>query len=800
MKYKINLTVLLFFLFSLMVRAQKIDSILSIYSNNFQTEKIHIHFDKSIYSKGETVWLKIYLMAGSDFSDYSKNIYVDWFGSDGKLIKHTISPVFESSAKSQFIIPSDYNGQTIHAIAYTRWMLNFDTAFLFHKEILVLQDKQIPKPTLPLAIRNIHFFPEGGDLVNGLSSRVAFKANDQFGTPVKLWGAIKTGKGVFVDSFASEHDGMGSFSLEPQRNETYTAYWKDEMGETHITALPTALAAGVNMEVHNLPSRTLVAVKRTEIVADNFKSLNLVATLNQQLFYRSKINLSAKNSIVAQIPTGELPGGIVVITLFDMNWVPVSERIVFINNQSHQFFPRVSIPLANVSKHGKNVIEIDVPDTVSSNLSVSVTDANLIHDSSSNIISQFLLSSDIRGTIINPAYYFSSNEDSVSQHLDLVMLTHGWRRFKWNEIVAGTLPTIMYPKETNYIQVRGKIYGDAIEKLVVKPYLNLIVSGKDSSREFLSFPLDKNASFQYNKGIFFDTLQVRYMLNGDRKLVDISELRFQNGLLSSLDLPNDFFAKNSMWNNMMDSATQNKIRLMIQEQERLKKLASSVTLKEVVVRSKVKSPLQLLDERYAKGLFAGGDGYQFDISNDLIAQSALSVFTYLQGRVAGLVINTNGNNPSVTWRNSKTDVYVNDIITDPTNVNNIAMADVAYIKVFRPPFFGSSGGGGGGAIAIYTKNGSERSNNTNTEGLPKTLITGYTAYKEFYSPDYSNLQSYTDPDNRTTLYWNPYVFTDPRNHKVRLTFFNNDSSKKLRVIIEGVNADGKFARIDKFIQ
>ena len=79
-------------------------------------------------------------------------------------------------------------------------------------------------------------------------------------------------------------------------------------------------------------------------------------------------------------------------------------------------------------------------------------------------------------------------------------------------------------------------------------------------------------------------------------------------------------------------------------------------------------------------------------------------------------------------------------------------------------------------------------------------MAGYTPYKEFYSPDYTVPQPFNDPDMRTTLYWNPYVFTDPKNHKVRLSFFNNDTSKKLRVIIEGVNADGKLARVEKIIE
>ena len=791
------LTVLICFCKTL--TAQTVDSTLAIYADKFQQEKIHIHFDKAIYNKGETIWMKLYLMAGSDFSDYSKNIYVDWFGIDGKLIKHTTAPLFESTAKLQFDIPENYTDPALYAIAYTRWMLNFDTAFLFKKEIAVAQTKTI-NTSIINSTRSIHFFPEGGDMIIGIPSRVAFLANDQNGRPVKVKALIKNTSNALIDSFVSQHDGMGSFYLEPKINQTYTCFWKDELGETHTTPLPAALNSGIAVQIQPQQEKALVSIKRTTNISDNLKQLNMVATINQQLFYRSKINLSVKTYALAEIPTGDLPTGIATITLFDANWIPVAERIVFVNNHQHQFNPRVAFPIISSNKRAKNIIEIDVPDTVASNLSVAVTDASLITDSSSNIISQFLLSSDIKGYVHNPAYYFSNNADSVTKHADLVMLTHGWRRFKWEDVTKGKLPAVSNPRETELILFKGKVFGAAIEKSVVKPSLNLLISGKDSSRKFLSLPIERDASFGFNNGIFFDTLQVRYMFNGDKKLSEVAEVRFNNGLLPALNLSTNFLLQAAAWNNLSDSNTQRKIRMMIEEQERLKKIGANVTLKEVIVRAKTKSPLQVLDEKYTSGMFTSSDSYQFDIVNDLIAQSATSVFNYLQGRVAGLQINMSGATPSLTWRNSKPDFFLNESPTDVNMLNNIQMSDVAYIKVFRPPFFGSFGGGGGGAIAIYTRRGTEVKSSPSNSSMQKSFVAGYTRYKEFFSPDYTVPQPYNDPDTRTTLYWNPYVFTDPKNHKVRLSFFNNDNSKKLRVIIEGVNADGKLARVEKIIE
>ena len=218
--------------------AQQLDATLSIYQNQFQQEKLHLHFDKTVYNKGETIWFKAYLMAGDSLSDYSRNFYLDWYDQSGLLIKHTIHPIFESSARGAFEVPTNYAGEVLHLKAYTRWMLNFEADFLYNKEIqIATTDKSIKQKTnTPTA--SIHFFPEGGDLVNGIESRVAFLAADQTGKPVAIRGALFDAANQFLDSFMSIHDGMGSFQLNPSLNENYTCNWIDEFGISHTSPLP----------------------------------------------------------------------------------------------------------------------------------------------------------------------------------------------------------------------------------------------------------------------------------------------------------------------------------------------------------------------------------------------------------------------------------------------------------------------------------------------------------------------------------------------------------------------------------
>ncbi len=779
--------------------AQKIDSVLDIYSNRFQQEKVHLHFDKAMYNKGETIWFKAYVLAGKDLTDYSKSFYVDLFDADGKLLKHIISPMFESSANGQFEIPANYTGQSIHLRAYTKWMLNFDPEFLYNKDITISQTKVV-KSGQPSPVTTLQFFPEGGDLVTSLASRVAFKATNQFGMPVNVRGVIKTIAGVLVDSFITEHDGMGSFSLEPHANETYTTTWADQSGKSYNTNLPLSKSTGATLQIKALAKKAVVVVKRAAATADNEKIFNLVAHMDQQVVYRSRVNLSVKQSSIAEIPTNTLPTGVLQITLFSQDWLPLAERIIFVNNHQQEFHPEIAVPVTGLGKRGKNVIEISVSDSVISNLSVAITDEGLIINKNNNIISQLLLCGDIKGYVYNPAYYFSGDADSIYQHLDLVMLTHGWRRFKWDEVVQGKLPVIKYAKDSDFMQLQGKAFGAASLKVQPDQKIIIILQAKDSSKQTLILPVKADGSFVQEGMVFFDTLKVFYQLLGDKRLANRTELVFQTGLLPE---PRNLINNNKiapyLW-QAADTAELARNRYFAAEQARMEKLAKSTTLADVIVRTRVKKPVDILDEKYASGMFGGDAGYQFDMINDPRAQSSMSLFTYLQGMVAGLQIQLGGaNGPSLKWRGSNTELFVDEMRSEPEMVNSMSMSDIAYVKVFRPPFFGAFGGGGGGAIAVYTRRGNDVKS-TPGRGLNFKSLAGYTVYKQFYSPDYSIPTGNFLTDIRTTLYWNPYILMDATNHKVKLEFYNNDISKKLRVVLEGINADGKLARVEKVIE
>ncbi len=683
--------------------AQQIDSTLANYANNYQQEKIHIHFDKSAYNKGESIYFKSYILAGSDLSDYSKNFYVDWFDENGKLIKNTVFPIYESSARGMFAIPDNYVGRLLHVRAYTTWMLNFDTAFLFNKDILVDQPTIKSKIIAVKPSSSIQFFPEGGDLIDGITSKVAFMAVNQFGQPVKVSGVIKNSKNEALDSFAAQHDGMGSVPITGNAKEIYTAYWSDAWGNNYTTVLPATKQGGVTMTVLPLTNEAVLSVNKSENLGENFNQINVVATMNQQEVYRAKMNMSVKKMITVHVPTDKLPTGVLQVTLFDANWLPLAERVIFINNHQHQFEIEARATTKGFDFKQKNTIEITVPDSIGSNLSVSVTDAGLFNDTTTNIFSDLLLASDIKGYIHNPAYYFKENNDSIAQNLDLVMLTHGWRRYKWDEIVLGKMPSLHYQKDSDYLEIKGKVFGGT-KKIQQGQTLNLILLTKDSTKQLLpTIPVSSDGIFLIRGVVFYDTIKVYYQFNGNKSLTNRTDVKFQNGLLQPpfTKMPALVASSSHVWANLVDSSLQRNRYFNVQQAEVTKKYNATM-LANVTVRGRIKTPAQILDEKYTSGLFAGGDSHDFDVINDPFAISSQNVFMYLQGKVAGLQINYGGNGGiSMTWRGARPALFLDENHAYVDQLQNMPMSDVAYIKVFNPPFFGAFGGGGGGNCRVH---------------------------------------------------------------------------------------------------
>jgi hypothetical protein len=803
MKHRL-ITFFLLALSSLVMKAshgQAIDSMINVYAEQFPKEKIHVHFDKTIYNKEETIWYKIYILDDQGLTQLSKNVYMEWFDQAGKLIRQHVAPLFQSTAKGSFDLPADYTGSVIRMKVYTRWSLNDDPAFGFERDIVINNNETIVKPSKTENNTLVNVFPEGGELITGLNSLVAFKATDKFGKPVNIKGLLVNQLGKTLDTIKVRHDGMGSFRLMPKAGESYSLKWIDPAGNTGIIAIPVNPKEGITLSVTTNNEFANVKVERTANIPENFKRLNLLVHMNQVVLFKVSLNTADKPLLAANIPIEGLNTGILQFSLFSSDWLPMAERIVFVNNREHEFGAKIIPQLVTLTKKGKNVFDIFVADTTVTNMSVAVTDASLESSQANHTIySDFLLSSELKGKIHNPGYYLSSDSDSVTANLDLVMLTNGWRKFNWEKLKASIAPEIKYPVETDITRISGKVYG--LKTVSANDLmLNLIIQNKDSSKNFIFQPVTKEGLFQSENMFLFDTARIFYNFNQNQKLNELTQVQFDNGLLKAsakmLELKDENML--NLWN---DSVSLAKMNAFLQMQEDWKKRSSYKTLQEVIIKAKAKSNEQAIDERYASGLFAGGDAQVFDFLNDPAALGGIDIISYLQGRVAGLMINRSGASTTMSWRGATPDLYLDQMQVGADFIQSINVQDIAMVKVFRPPFFGSMGGGSGGAIAIYTKKGGDfkGDNSKSSKSMQSTLLVGYTRFKEFFNPQYENPAENNDTDIRTTLYWNPYVITNKKSPRFKVQFFNNDISKRLQIVLEGVNADGKITRVVKILE
>lgn len=774
------------------LQAQDFDTNLSKLFAEYGQERMYFHFDKSAYTAGDTIWFKSYLMKAIEPSGQSKTLYVDWTDENGNLLQRTNAPIVEATAFGQFAIPAEWKGNAIHVKAYTKWMLNFDSTFLYNKDIQILNASNSKNKVRPAIIPQLSFFPEGGNLIANVPNKIAFKANDQWGKPVKISGKIKNHTGKIIDSLVTIHDGMGYIFLTPSAGATYTVTWKDPQNKEHISHLPTVQEKGTNILVSLQEKSRTFTIHSSGGAVEN-KLYTVVGTMYQQPVFKFQKNIQ-QGKIQGLISTEELPTGILTITAFDENMKPVAERITFINNEESVYNSELEVQHWGLNKRAKNEIEITVPDSLLTNMSVSVTDMNIAYNEEDNIITHLFLTGELKGSVSNAAYYFQNNSDTISQALDLVMLTNGWRKINWMQVTSGNFTAIQYPADTAYLSISGTVYGPTSVQFKNAGSIIVMYNDPNTGNKVVPIPIKADGSFNDPSLILFDTAKVYYQLPRlDRSTATV---QFMQNRLPAFG--NQVKASGTRWFDTTGHNYQFGLADLA-----LKEIAhfKGQVLETVEIKARQKSTLEMMDEKYASGLFSGGNSTQFDLLNDPTAIGSGNIFQYLQSKVAGLQITLSGNtSPTVKWRNATPAFYVNEMPADVEMLSTISLSDIAYVKAINPPFMGAPGGGSGGAIAIYLKRGDDIKPAPG-KGLPSNMVTGYTAVREFYSPNYEVIRPEADVvDRRTTLYWNPEILTQPGSSKIRFQFFNNDVTEGFRVVIQGMSVDGKLTHLVKILE
>ena len=776
--------------------ADRIAKALEKFTNTYPQEKVYLHFDKDYYASGETIWFSAYVTLNDVPALGARNLYAELRDQKGAIVQKELLLVNEGGAAGEFSLPESVKPGLYQVRAYTAWMLNFDTTFLFYKNIQIMDPKTSKTGDVETGKDfSVQFFPEGGDMIQDVNGIIAFKAIDQNGYPIKVVGAVRDSKDKQVAVIETLHDGMGSFEVKPTPGETYKAVIQSAGGQQKTFNLPAAKASGVALRVYNRSQRIFFLTGFNGLDSSN-NELFLVAQMQNQLIYKASLNI-AEGKVSGLIPTKDLPSGIMQLTLFDKNARPLSERIVYINQKKDLLDFFLDPQELNKGPRQRTELVLQVPDSMRGRISVSVTDADQVAQDpdANNIISHTFLTSDIHGYVHNPYWYFRNDSATTQQALDLVMLTNGWRRFNWQQILNNKFPEIVHPYEQG-LAITGTAYTSGHQPVTDGNVTFMIRLMIDSSMAIASAPVTPKGKFAL-AGLFLnDTANVYYqgnMTNKKWKDVNVQFDRHFFDNYSAVKTPVPLLPPPPMDNRVLKNylatvSEGNAVNRRI--------LNGTIYLKEVNINAKKPTPQESTEKRYTSGLFAGGDAYTFDLTQE--TPVSFNVFQYLQARVPGLQITGDINAPQLSWRGGTPGVYLDQMPVDISTIASIPMSDVAMIKVFRPPFFGGAGGGAGGAIAVWTRRGGDYKGNPNARGMELMKKGGYKIIKEFYSPDYAVKKAVHNlPDKRLTLYWTPSLRVDSANHTGRIIFYNNDFTKNYRVVVEAMDQFGRVGRVVK---
>lgn len=338
---------------------------------------------------------------------------------------------------------------------------------------------------------DISLFPEGGDLVDGLSSRVAFKALNAYGEPADIAGVVMNDAGEVVSEFESYHRGTGVFDITPEKGERYHLALTEPYHTDPVFPLPEALPRGYTLNVTEI-SEDKAAIR---IQSSETETLTLVGLVRGEAYYSSDIEIS-EGSQVVEIDLSEFPIGVAQFTLFDSRAIPRAERLAFVN-QHRQMTIELETEKDKYLPREQVIVKVRTLDDrgmpLPAQVSLAVVDDRLrsfADDRSSNILSWLLIESDLEGKVDEPNFYVNPEEEKASLALDYLLMTEGWRRFTWREIAQQELPPLTHiPQQT---RVKGNIYdldGLPVIGARIEGGGNIAVSNREGGFEFRDLDL-----------------------------------------------------------------------------------------------------------------------------------------------------------------------------------------------------------------------------------------------------------------------------------------------------------------------
>ena len=478
---------------------QEVQNSFNLYKQTSLQEKIFVHTDKDTFLPGELVWFKIYCVDGNDYKplNLSKIAYVDLLDVNQNPVIQAKVALTNGIGNGSLYIPVSVTNGYYKFRAYTNWMKNFSPEFYFEKLITIINPLRTPDAAVkPNAITyDIQFFPEGGHLVSGITSKVAFKAVNSNAKGINVTGAIVNRHNDTVARFKSLKFGMGTFSFTPAANDSYQAFVIVESGKLIKKDLPEISNHGYVMKLTDNASGQLDIAVSCAGVPDN------------QLYFFAHTRQTIKASETAAIYNGAahftiskstLDEGISHLTIFNNAKQPVCERLYF-KRPDKKFFIEASTDEQQYALRKKVNVSILAKDQVGNPISGDMSMAVYRVDSlqsinKSDIFDYLWLSSELRGEIESPDYYLNNTDIESNEALDNLMLTQGWRRFQWSNLIEGRTPVFNFLPEYEGHIITGRIVNTATNKPAkgIITYLGvpgkrvqLYVSKSDSSGNLL---------------------------------------------------------------------------------------------------------------------------------------------------------------------------------------------------------------------------------------------------------------------------------------------------------------------------
>ena len=775
---------------------------LTDYNATHAIEKAYLQFDKPYYAIGDTIYFKAYITIGAEnkLSALSGVLYADLIDPQNKIIRTLKLQIVAGTAIGDITLTDSLKAGNYCIRAYTNWMRNVGQEFFFKKILPVagtntkriIETAGLPKKNKSqqkeINKTDLQFLPEGGGLITGNYSKMAFKATGGDGLGKDVKGVVTDENGENIVEFESGHAGMGNFTFVPKEGKTYKATVTYSDGSSTTIPLPKARNEGYTLSV-NTTNHDTIRIRTAAGANSSTQKLRLVAQAHGKVYYAVENNADNKYFSVA-IPKSKFPTGIVQFTLLSPIGEPLNERLVFIENHNETainlktdkqtYFSRQKV---NIQINAKNK---DQKPAIGS-YSVSVTDEGSVPIDTSaetTILTSLLLASDLKGNIEQPNYYFNHPTETTKIDLDNLLLTQGYRHFTWKQIADTTQPE--YQPETGIT-----IAGTVMRNNKGVPGAQVKLFSKAGGMFMMDTVTNASGKFFFKDLVFADStkflIQSR-VKKGQDDIVLKLDTNYMPGLTSIAKIIPDTTKLNAA---ALANYT-SKAQLFYNEQKKYGINQHPIILDEV----KIDAKKELLVP-HSQNLNGSGNADQVLTASDMDKLICAGPIIYcIQGLIHEVKFGKSGAS-SLRGMGGAMAIIIDGNFVEYDDFYHMQPSDIEGIEVALGPHYGAIYGSraAGGAIIITTRMAKKQNQYYRyAPGVVTYMPKGFYKAREFYSPQYDNPHTNQKmADLRSTIYWNPNIITD-KDGKASFSYFNADGKGTYRVVIEGIDADGNLGR------